>query len=309
VQFGVVFDYTLTDVLARLVTKETVVATCSPNSSVEELSVGWHSGDSHFPVGPRDERRQSDVLDGLITDPVATGADVVVLPELVVTEQMACEMEDWVRRPDGLRVLVAGSYHHADGHATGAGLTRRRNTEVTWVRGHPAPLLHKHAPGDRPVLEEDIQPDGWPELRVLVTRDGWHIVIAICRDLQDPAAVHALSEAGANLILVPAMSETLLNFGAPTAQLVGANQALVAIANNPARWPGGSQGDRWGSRAGAHTARRWCACHPETCGDPGRAVRRTGGPAALVSERAADLSNYARQWVFPADRWMPTTAT
>lgn len=70
-QFGVVFDYTLTDLLARLVTKETVAATCSPNSSVEELSVGWHSGDSHFPVGPRDERRQSDVLDGLITEAVA----------------------------------------------------------------------------------------------------------------------------------------------------------------------------------------------------------------------------------------------
>lgn len=168
----------------------------------------------------------------------------MVLPEVAVTEQMACDLEDWVRRPDGLPVLVAGSYHHADGHATGAGLTRRRNTEVTWVRGHPAPLLHdKHPPGDRPVLE-DIQPDGWPELRVLVTRDGWHIVIAICRDLLNPAAVHALSEAGANLILVPAMSETLVNFGAPTAQLVGANQALVAIANNPAWWPGGSQVDR-----------------------------------------------------------------
>ncbi len=53
VQFRVVFDYALADVLAGLVTAETVVATCSPNSSVEELSLGWRPGDSNFPVGPR----------------------------------------------------------------------------------------------------------------------------------------------------------------------------------------------------------------------------------------------------------------
>lgn len=69
-------------------------------------------------------------------------------------------------------------------------------------------------------------------------------MIAICRDLLNPAAVHALCAAGANLILVPAMSETLLTFGEPTAQLMGENQALVAIANNPARWPGDRQADR-----------------------------------------------------------------
>ncbi len=362
VQFRVVFDYALADVLAGLVSAETVVGTCSPNSSAEELSLSWRPGDSHFPVGPRDERRQLDVIDGLITEAVAAGADIVVLPELAVTEAMAGSLEDWVRRPDGPRVLVAGSYHHQDSHPTGAGsTTRRRNTAVTWVRGYEAPLLHdKHSPGDRPILE-DIQPDGWPELRVYVTRDGWHIVIAICRDLLNPAAVHALCAAGANLILVPAMSETLLTFGGPTAQLVGANQALVAIANNPARWPGDRQADRalfghpgigrqtkavtsqeahpgvalmavrsaavtW--RTTGHRSPRRDGRHPQPPGWIGRVTaevrepahishadrlrvtfkrsavlvllsERPEGPAALVSERAIDLSTYAGQWVFP----------
>ena len=93
----------------------------------------------------------------------------------------------------------------------------------------------KHSPADPP-FGEDIQPEGWPELRIHVTADGWHLVLAICRDLLNPLAVHALTEAGVNLVLAPAMSETLVPFGGPVAQLVAANQALV-VANNPAQWP------------------------------------------------------------------------
>jgi len=66
----------------------------------------------------------------------------------------------------------------------------------------------------------------------------------VCRDLLNPAAVHALAEAGVNLVLAPAMTEAIVPFGGPVAQLVGAGQALVVVANNPCRWvtvdgPGG----------------------------------------------------------------------
>lgn len=149
---------------------------------------------------------------------------------------MADRLQDWVRRPGGPRLLVAGSYHHG---GVGTGVTRARNTAVAWVRGHAAPLWHdKHSPGDRPILE-GIVPEGWPELRVYVSRDGWQLAVAICRDLLNPQALHALTEAGANLVLVPAMSETLVAFGGPAAQLVGGAQALVAVANNPAQWGAG----------------------------------------------------------------------
>lgn len=237
VQFRVVFDYSLVDILSGLVTSETVIATCHPNRSLNEFTLPRGPDGRSFPVRPADVAEQLEQINRLIADAVRAGASIVVLPELAVTEDLALELQHWVRRSDGPRVLVVGSYHHEDHHGPSTTPHRRRNTAIAWVRGRSEPLVHdKHSPGDEPI-REDIRPNGWPELRIYVTRDGWHLVIAICRDLLNPQAVHALSEAGANLVLVPAMSETLLTFGGPTSQLVGANQAVVAIANNPAEWP------------------------------------------------------------------------
>jgi hypothetical protein len=195
-----------------------------------------------FGVRPVDELRQHAEIDRLIGAAVTAGASVIVLPELCVTESLAAKLRDWVCRPGGPRLLVAGSYHHEDPDSAAEGGRqggpRRRNTAVAYLRGCQAPLTEdKHSPADRPV-NEDMQPSGWPQLRVHVSGDGWHLVIAICRDLLNPHAVHALTEAGVNLALVPAMSETLVAFGGPVAQMVGAGQAFVAVANNPADFPG-----------------------------------------------------------------------
>lgn len=244
VQFRIVFDYGLADTLAGLITRDTVVATCHPNSSLRELDLTRATDHRTFPIGPVDTERQGIEIDRLIGRATAAGASIVLLPELCLTEEIARGLEDWVRRSDGPQLLIAGSFHHEDRHVDEPSELRRRNTAITWVRGHASPLTHdKHSPGDHPVVE-DIQPQGWPELRVYVTSDGWHLVIAICRDLLNPQAVHALVEAGVNLVLVPAMSETLMAFGGPAAHLVGASQALVAVANNPGDWtPDGTNGD------------------------------------------------------------------
>ncbi|MGW3938502.1 NUDIX domain-containing protein [Streptomyces sp. NBC_00024] len=237
VQFRVVFDYSLYDVLSGLVTAETVVATCHPNRTMEELVLPKDTEGRTFPVRPADPARQYQQIDRLIGRAAAAGAAVVVLPELSVTASLARRLRAWVQRPDGPRLLVTGSYHHQDAPGGEPARRRRHNTALVWVRGHDQPLLHdKHSPADRPVVE-DIQPQGWPEQRVYVLADGWHLVIAICRDLLNPEAVHTLAEAGANLVLVPAMSESLTAFGGPAAHLVGARQALVAVANNPGQWP------------------------------------------------------------------------
>lgn len=241
VQFRVVFDYGLYDTLTGLIGADTVIATCHPNRDLHEFGLPAAAGRPTFPVQPLDTAAQEVLVDRLVGQALAAGASVVVLPELTVTEAMAMRLQRWVLHADGPRVLIAGSYHHQDdrdrdGDKDGSGPTPRRNTALGWVRGHDQPLLHdKYSAADRPVLE-DIEPQGWPELRVYVTSDGWHLTIAVCRDLLNPQAVYVLAEAGVNLALVPAMSETLMTFGGPIAQLVGDCQALVAIANNPAEW-------------------------------------------------------------------------
>lgn len=243
-QFRIVFDYSLFDTLADLVTVDTIIATCHPNRALNEFTLPRDPTQPAFPVQPTDLDRQRRHLDQLIGRAAAAGASIIVLPELCVTESLARHLQDWVCREDGPRLLVAGSYHHVEGSPP-----RRRNTAVGWVRGHDQPLTHhKHSPAEQPILE-DIQPQGWPELRVYVTSDGWHLVIAICRDLLNPQAVQTLAETGVNLVLVPAMSESLLPFTGQVAHLVGSGQAIVALANNPADW------DRTGDRAPHRSAR------------------------------------------------------
>lgn len=238
VQFRIIFDYSLFETFADAITADTVVATCHPNRSLAELDLSRGLDRWTFPIGPLDPARQHAEINRLIATAATAGAQIVVLPELCITEDLAASLQQWVRRPDGLRLLVAGSYHHDhDRHpAAGSRPNRRRNTAIGWVRGSHRPLLHdKYSPADRPVVE-GIEPEGWPQVRIYVTADGWHLAIVICRDLLNPQAVNALSEAGVNLLLVPTMSETLMTFGGPVAHLVGARQALVAIANNPGAW-------------------------------------------------------------------------
>jgi 8-oxo-dGTP pyrophosphatase MutT (NUDIX family) len=236
VQFRVVFDFSVAAALTGLITDDTVIATCHPNDRLDELDLTHVKEGRTFPIGPMDLARQREEIQHLIGMAVGAGASIVLLPELCLTEDLALDLEHWVRRPDGPRLLVAGSFHHEDDHGLELGAPRRRNTAMTWLRGHDGPLVHdKHSPADQPVVE-DIQPQGWPELRIHVSDDGCHLVTAICRDLLNPQAVHALAEVGANLVLVPAMSETLMAFGGPVAQLVAATQALVAVANNPGNW-------------------------------------------------------------------------
>lgn len=235
VQFRIVFDYSLFETLAGAIDADTILASCHPNRSLDELDLTRGTDHRTFPIAPEDPERQHIEINRLLARATAAGASIMVLPELCVTEQLARTLQEWVRRPEGPRLLVVGSYHQAS--STDNLLpARRRNTAIAWVRGHDQPLTHdKYSPADQPVVE-DIQPDGWPELRVYVTADGWHLAIAICRDLLNPQAVNALSEAGVNLLLVPAMSATLMPFGGPVAHLVGARQALVVVANNPGDW-------------------------------------------------------------------------
>lgn len=232
-QFRIVFDYEFGDLLGDLFAADGVVAACQPNVDLGDFGLAGSGPHLAFPIGPVDAERQLQLIEAQVGLARDLGAAVVVLPELVVTEALARRLEHWVRDTGPIRLLVTGSFHGQDGGEP----ERRANRALAWVRGASPPVVQdKHSPADEPVVE-DITPSGWPEVRVHVTPDGWHLVLAICRDLLNPNAVHAMTEAGVNLVLAPAMSETLVAFGGPVAQLVGSNQALVVVANNPGEWP------------------------------------------------------------------------
>ena len=243
VQFRVILDYSLIGVLPHALHRDTVLATLHPNRSLSEFAFPVTPDGRAFPIRPVDEAQQRAVIEDLLASAVTTGASIVVLPELSVTPDISDALQSWVTRPDGPSLLVCGSHHYngIDG--------QRHNQSICWVRGRPTPLTHdKFSAADQPV-REDIDPPSHPELRVYVTADRCHMAIVICRDMLNPDAVHALSEVGANLVLVPAMSETLTAFGGAVAQLVGSCQAIVVVANNPAEWRHGPGG------AGGHPAR------------------------------------------------------
>ena len=233
-EFDVAFDYSLTGHLAGLLQDKELLATCHPNRSLDEFALTARRGGRLFPVRPAKVRDQRSRLDALIGAAAHDGASVVVLPELSVTPALASRLRGWVERDDGPRLLVAGSYHVTS--RRGGPTAGRHNVAVAWVRGCDEPIEHyKHSPADHPLLE-DIQPESRPQLNIYVV-DGWHLVVAICRDLLNPEAIHTLVSAGANLVLAPTMSETLLPFGGQLAQLVGSCQAVAAVANGPMEWP------------------------------------------------------------------------
>lgn len=300
-QFRVVFDYSLFEALAGVITADTIIATAHPNRALSEFTLPQHRARPAFPIRPTNPRRQHLIIDRLIGGAVDAGASIVVLPELCVTESLARKLYGWVQRDDGPRLLVAGSYHH-----NGGAPRRRRNTAIAWVRGHQHPLIHdKHSAAKDPIVE-DIQPQGWPEMRVYISADGWRLVLAVCRDLLNPQAVHALTEAGANLVLVPAMSERLTPFTGQITHLVSSGQALVAVANNPAEWAE-TNGEA------AHRPARAMFGHPGlgqqvrlvTSSDTTPGIATMHVRSALIGWRSTDHDGASTR--FPPDR--PASAT
>jgi hypothetical protein len=97
VGFRVIFDYSLDDTLAGIISAETIVATCQPNSDLSEFAMPADLSRPAFPLAPTDPALQHATLNRLIGAATAAGASIVVLPELSVTESIARELQEWVR--------------------------------------------------------------------------------------------------------------------------------------------------------------------------------------------------------------------
>lgn len=237
----VTLDYTLDADLAPL--KRLLegpagkVAIVRPNACLSELCPPSLSLDlekhTFFGVGPVDEEIQGDRIRALI-DAAWTAADVILVPELSVTEGLAHQLADEYRplidsQDDSPRLLVLGSYHHTDDSG------RNRNTTVMLLKGHPDLLYHhKYAPFTYGAFVEDIFPAP-PEITVY--RLGtWSMAVLVCRDALHENARRALADVGVRLVLVPSMSPEIDSFVTALTGMQLITQGFSVVATNPHMW-------------------------------------------------------------------------
>jgi predicted amidohydrolase len=230
----IVFDPTAEAEVAAALTGLRTLATVHPNEDWAELSMS--AGATAFPVAPAPDM-QSAVLMAAIRSCLDAAAQVVVLPELSVTEPIADELRAWLlAQEDCFAIVVIGSQHTSvDGEAANISQTLIGPYELTHRKIVP---FTSEGHGAQP-SREGIVP-GPRRVRVLVAA-GWRFAVLICKDFLDADVRRALERAGVNVLAVPAMSAAMESYPAEVDGHVLATQGSAIVANNPGRRPNGTQ--------------------------------------------------------------------
>ena len=201
-----------------------LLATAHPTRSTSDLKLA-------FPVRPSDETAHVDACVQLLQRAFQERASVVVFPEFSGHPTVTDELRK--QTPSSPALVVAGS-----GHVELAG--QRRNESLIWV-ARPSGRI----PGEKPLpvrkmipyeglLGDERLTETGQEITVQV--DGnWRVAFGICRDLLSDAVVSALSQVGANFIVVPACSPKTTNLAVNVAKLAADGPGFAVLANGP-RW-------------------------------------------------------------------------
>lgn len=187
-------------------------------------------GRANFPVRPRRSKR---AVDGA-RDGLATGAAVVVLPELHVDGKALERIASLMAAHDEPCLMIAGSRHDDTGE-------RKLNIATGLFAGVDEPLVHTKISraispyaSEGPVFELIDQPE---PLRLRVWQAGpLRVALLICKDVLDfPLAQH-LAHLGVNVLLGPAMSARTDAFRSHADWLMTDAQCVSLIVNGPLRW-------------------------------------------------------------------------
>jgi hypothetical protein len=189
-------------------------------------------GTANFPIRPR----QSTPAVVCARDALATGATVIVLPELHVDAKALWRIAALMAAHDKPCLIIAGSRHDDTGG-------RKLNIATGLFAGVDEPLVHTklsraispYAPGG-PVFELIDQPD---PLRLRVWQAGpLRVAALICKDVLDfPLAQH-LAHLGVNVLFGPAMSGRTDAFRSHADWLMSDAQCVSVIVNGPLAWDG-----------------------------------------------------------------------
>lgn len=177
-----------------------------------------------FGVRPRDLEGHRQRLKWVVANIQRLRPDVVVLPELSLTEAL---LEELLREGalQDVPLLVLGSRHCPSDRRGGS------NAASVFARGK---LLYEHRkfrPVDfgKPSRREHLV-ELTPRLTIL-SSSRLSVGVAICKDAIDPAVGATWKHVGTNLVLVPAMSEDTHDFS-DLAHNMGADpQAFTCVAN------------------------------------------------------------------------------
>jgi hypothetical protein len=157
----------------------------------------------------------------------AAGAAVVLLPELSVDAELEAAAIAWFSRARHVRVLAAGSRHHAHRGAAAP----RRNQGCLLVRGGGARTYCKFSNfvlADRTEYIERA-----PHEVTIVATETWSLTTLVCKDLLEAHARRAVADLRVTLVLVPACSPKTGELIDRARELASEGQATLLLANTP----------------------------------------------------------------------------
>lgn len=190
------------------------------------------SGKTNFPIHPR----QPTPAVNCAGDALATGARIIVLPELHVDAKALRRIAEMMAAHDEPCLMIAGSRHEEAGG-------RKLNIATGLFAGVDEPLVQTklsraispHAHGG-PVFELIDQPD---PLRLRVWQAGpLRVAVLICKDVLNFPLPQHLAHLGVNVLLAPAMSARTDAFRSHADWLMSDAQCVSVIVNGPLTWGG-----------------------------------------------------------------------
>ncbi len=226
----VVVDFEWEAELQEVLLPAFTAAACHPYADLSDFQgIG---GIANFPIRPR---RSTPAVESA-REALATGASVIVLPELHVDERALRRIAALVLAQDEPCLMIAGSRHVETGG-------RKLNIATGLFAGVDEPLLYTKLSraispyaAEGPMFELIDQPE---PLRLRVWQAGsLRVAILICKDVLNFGLVQHLAHLGVNVLLSPSMSPRTDAYRTHADWLMSDAQCVSVIVNGPPDWSG-----------------------------------------------------------------------
>lgn len=213
------------------------VAFCLPNAAVAPGTFSIEqratpTGDPGFyALRPTNEVAQWATIEALLERARDDGADLVLLPELCMSESLQEKVRAWRDARSFAGAVLAGSAHLSSEVTNRARLTvgehdHHHHKMNPYVLKPKSPFFE---------TEESARTEVVSARREFVLHffGACSVAVLVCKDFMDPELLDALALLRPSLVLVAALSDTTTVFGDAAARLRAAGQSISLVANAP----------------------------------------------------------------------------